>query len=100
MNLILTSYGTYLHRSGEMFLIKVQDETREVSSRKVRSIQISTAASLSTDAIQLAVEKNSECRRAQDAKRDVPVPLSPSARRQPLCPGSPRSGATASALRA
>jgi CRISPR-associated protein Cas1 len=58
VNLILTSYGTYLHRSGEMFLIKVQDETREVSSRKVRSIQISTAASLSTDAIQLAVEKN------------------------------------------
>ena len=58
MNLILTSFGTYLHRSGEMFLIKVQGETREVSSRKVRSIQISTAASLSTDAIQLAVEKN------------------------------------------
>ena len=25
----------------------------------------------------------SECRRAQDAKRDIPVPLSPCARRQP-----------------
>ena len=37
-------------------------------------------------------EQDSECRRAQDAKRDVPVPLSPCARRQPLCPGSPRSG--------
>ena len=34
----------------------------------------------------------SECRRAQDAKRDIPVALSPCARRQPLCPGSPRSG--------
>jgi len=33
-----------------------------------------------------------ECRRAQDAKRDIPVALSPCARRQPLCPGSPRSG--------
>ncbi|MEA3273947.1 MAG: ankyrin repeat domain-containing protein, partial [Pseudomonadota bacterium] len=50
--------------------------------------------------ISQATRQSSECRRAQDAKRDVPVPLSPSARRQPLCPGSPRSGATASALRA
>jgi len=58
MNLILTTFGTYLHRSGEMFLVKVEGQTREISSRKVRSIQISTAASLSTDAIQLAVEKN------------------------------------------
>lgn len=58
MNLILTTFGTYLHRRGEMFLIKVEGETREVSARKIRSIQISTAASLSTDAIQLAVEKN------------------------------------------
>jgi len=33
-----------------------------------------------------------ECRRAQDAKRDVQVALSPSARRQPLCPGAPPSG--------
>ena len=34
----------------------------------------------------------SECRRAQDANRDIPVPLAPGARRQPLGPGSPRSG--------
>jgi hypothetical protein len=31
----------------------------------------------------------SECRRAQDAKRDIPDPLSPCARRQPLGPGRP-----------
>ena len=41
-----------------------------------------------------------ECRRAQDAKRDVQVTLSPSARRQPLCSGAPRSGVTASARHA
>ncbi len=58
MKLILTTYGTYLHRSGEMFLIKAEGQTREVSCRKVQSIQISTAASLSTDAIQLAIENN------------------------------------------
>lgn len=58
MELILTTFGTYLHRRGEMFLIKVDAETREVSARKVRSILITTGASLSTDAIQLAVEHN------------------------------------------
>ena len=42
----------------------------------------------------------SECRRAQDAKRDFPVALSPSARRRPLRPGSPRSAVTASPRRA
>lgn len=58
MNLVLTTYGAYLHRSGEMFAVKVGGETKEVSSRKIRSILIATGASLSTDAIQLAVEKN------------------------------------------
>jgi CRISP-associated protein Cas1 len=58
MDLILTTFGTYLHRRGELFLVKVADETREVSARKVRSILITTGASLSTDAIQLAVEHN------------------------------------------
>lgn len=58
MDLVLTTFGTYLHRQGEMFVIKIKDESREVSSRKVRSILITTGASLSTDAIELALEKN------------------------------------------
>jgi CRISP-associated protein Cas1 len=58
MDLILTTFGTYLHRQGEMFVMKVKEQKQEVSSRKVRSIVITTGASLSTDAIQLAVEKN------------------------------------------
>lgn len=58
MELILTTYGTYLHRQGEMFVVKVKEQKQEVSSRKVRSILITTGASLSTDAIQLAMEKN------------------------------------------
>lgn len=58
MELILTTYGTYLHRHGEMFVVKVKEQKQEVSSRKVRSILITTGASLSTDAIQLAMEKN------------------------------------------
>jgi len=51
MNLVLTTFGTYLHRNGEMFVIKVKEEKKEISSRKVRSILITTGASLSTDAI-------------------------------------------------
>ncbi len=58
MDLILTTFGTYLHRQGEMFLVKVKEQTQEVSARKVRSILITTGASLSTDAIHLAIEKN------------------------------------------
>lgn len=58
MDLILTTFGTYLHRQGEMFLVKVKEQKQEVSARKVRSILITTGASLSTDAIQLAIEKN------------------------------------------
>jgi CRISPR-associated protein Cas1 len=58
MDLILTTFGTYLHRQGEMFLIKIKEQKQEISSRKVRSIVITTGASLSTDAIQLAIEKN------------------------------------------
>ncbi|BAP54864.1 CRISPR-associated protein, Cas1 family [Thioploca ingrica] len=58
MDLILTTFGTYLHRSGELFLIKIDNTTQEISSRKVRSILITIGASLSTDAIELAIEKN------------------------------------------
>ncbi len=58
MDLVITSYGAYLHRRGELFAIKADGDTREVSSRRVRSIVIATAASLSTDAVQLAIEKN------------------------------------------
>lgn len=58
MDLVLTTFGTYLHRQGELFVIKVGDENSQISSRKVRTILITTGASLSTDAIQLAVEKN------------------------------------------
>ncbi|MBB1126689.1 CRISPR-associated endonuclease Cas1 [Thiospirillum jenense] len=58
MNLVLTTFGSYLHRQGELFLIKIKEDKKEVAARKVRSILITTGASLSTDAIELAVENN------------------------------------------
>ncbi|GAB0150240.1 MULTISPECIES: CRISPR-associated endonuclease Cas1 [Marichromatium] len=58
MELILTTFGTYLHRRGELFVVRIKEQQQEVAARKVRSILITTGASLSTDAIQLAIEKN------------------------------------------
>ena len=58
MQLVLNTYGAYLHRQGSMFLIKVGEKTSEVAARKVRSILISTGAAFSSDAVQLAVEHN------------------------------------------
>lgn len=58
MDLVLTTFGTYLHRQGEMFVVKIGEQAQEVSSRKVRTILITAGASLSTDAIKLAIEKN------------------------------------------
>jgi len=58
LNLVISSFGAYLHRRGEMFVLKVGEERQEVSARKVRSIWISTGATLSTDAVELALEKN------------------------------------------
>ena len=58
MQLIINTYGAYLRRRGELFQVKVDDAVSEVSARKVRSILITTSASMSTDAIQLAIENN------------------------------------------
>ena len=58
MQLVLNTYGAYLSRRGELFQVKVKDQSTEISSRKVRSILISTGAAFSSDAVQLAVEKN------------------------------------------
>lgn len=58
MQLVINTYGAYLSRRGELFQVKVAEKTTEVSARKVQSILISTGAAFSTDAVQLAVEKN------------------------------------------
>lgn len=58
MNLVLTTFGAYLRRRGEMFLIKIGEVKKEVSARKVRSIFIAAGASFSTDAVELALEHN------------------------------------------
>ena len=58
MELYLNTYGTYLYKTGEMFIVKIEDEKHRVSPKRVSSIIISSAATISTDAIQLALEYN------------------------------------------
>lgn len=58
MQLIINSYGAYLHREGERFMVKSDGKVTGISADKVETILITTSASLSTDAIALALERN------------------------------------------
>jgi CRISPR-associated protein Cas1 len=58
MQLVINTYGSYLRKSGECFLVKNEDKVFEVSVKKVDSIMITTSAFLSTDALKFAIENN------------------------------------------
>lgn len=58
MELYLNTYGTYLHKRGEMFEVRIDDETKRISPKRISSIIISNAAQITTDAIQLSLEYN------------------------------------------
>ena len=58
MQLVINTYGSYLRKNGDCFLVKNEDKVFEVSVRKVDSIMITTSAYLSTDAIKFAIENN------------------------------------------
>lgn len=58
MQLVINSYGSYLQKNGDLFRIKTDEKTYEVSAKKVSSILIATAAYLTTDAIKLAIDNN------------------------------------------
>ena len=58
MQLVINTYGSYLRKKDECFLVKNDDKEFEVSAKKVESIVITTGAYLSTDAIKFAMENN------------------------------------------
>ncbi len=58
MQLVINTFGSYLRKNGECFLVKNEDKIFEVSARKVDSIMITTSAYLSTDALKMAIENN------------------------------------------
>ena len=58
MQLVINTYGSYLQKNGDLFKIKADNKVHEISSKKVSSILISTAAYITTDAIKLAMDNN------------------------------------------
>src|SRR4030042_7219274 len=58
MQLVINTYGSYLRKKDNCFLVKNEDKEFEVSAKKVESILITTGAYLSTDAIKHAMDNN------------------------------------------
>jgi len=62
MQLVINTYGSYLRKKNNCFLVKIEEDGKEkvfeVSVNKVDSILITTSAYISTDAIKFAVENN------------------------------------------
>ncbi len=62
MQLVINTYGSYLRKKNNCFLVKIEEEGKEkvfeVSVNKVDSILITTSAYISTDAIKFAVDNN------------------------------------------
>lgn len=58
MQLVINTFGSYLRKNGDLFVVKNEDRVFEVSARKVESIMITTSAYLSTDALKMATENN------------------------------------------
>ncbi len=62
MQLVINTYGSYLRKKNNCFLVKIEEDGKEkvfeVSVNKVDSILITTSAYISTDAIKFAVDNN------------------------------------------
>lgn len=58
MELYLNTYGTYLHKKGNLFEVEINGQKKQISAEKISSIVITNAATISTDAIQMALEFN------------------------------------------
>lgn len=58
MKLIINTPGGYINKVDERFKVTLDDTKQEYSSKKVEQILITTSATISTDALKLAVENN------------------------------------------
>lgn len=58
MQLVINTRGGFLKKEKDRFIVKNEDKTFEVSAGKIDSILITTSATITTDAIQFAVENN------------------------------------------
>lgn len=55
---MINSYGSFLKKNHNCFLVRNEDKVFEVSADKVESILITTSATITTDAVKFAVENN------------------------------------------
>jgi CRISPR-associated protein Cas1 len=55
---VINTRGAFLKKQGDCFLVRNDDKVVEVSAGRVESILITTSATITTDAIQFAVENN------------------------------------------
>ena len=60
MQLVINTYGSYLHVVQDSFELKIEHQKKRISPKKINSILLTTGISLSSDAIQLALENNIE----------------------------------------
>jgi CRISPR-associated protein Cas1 len=58
MELHLNTYGSFIRKKDDLFEILVEDKKVKLSPEKVTSIIISNAVTITTDAIQLAMDYN------------------------------------------
>ena len=58
MQLVINTYGSYLQKTGDCFRVKKDDKVFEISAKKVSSIMITTSATITTDAVKLAMDNN------------------------------------------
>lgn len=58
MQLVINTFGAYLRKKDDLFLVKTDKGSFEISPKKVSSILISTSAIITTDAIKLAMDYN------------------------------------------
>lgn len=58
MRLNINSYGASIRKEGECFFISSEDKKDKISAKKIEQIVITTGATITTDAIKLAMENN------------------------------------------
>ncbi len=58
MQLVINTFGAFLSKEGDCFAVKTEGKSQRISAKKVQSILISTSATVTTDAVQLAAQNN------------------------------------------
>jgi CRISPR-associated protein Cas1 len=58
MQLVLNTYGAYLRKKDNCFLVKIEDKEHEIYYKKVSNILVATSVFISSDALKMALENN------------------------------------------